>query len=202
VSLAAPESLREPDATAARAERAVGRVPGLALVGGLLHGLNRVIAVASALALVAASVILSYSVVVRYAFHEATYWQDEASVFLIVGATFLSAAYVQERRGHVGIEAIIEMLPPAVNRIRFLLVDVASLAFCAFFAWKSWALWEEAWVDGQVTSSTWGPPLWIPYGIMAAGMTLLSIQLVVQIAAFLSGGQPAAPQPIAPEDRH
>ena len=202
MSLAAPGSLREPDATAVRAERAVARVPGLALIGALLHGLNRIIAVARALALVAASLILSYSVVVRYAFHEATYWQDEASVFLIVGATFLSAAYVQERRGHVGIEAVIEMLPPAVNRVRFLLVDVATLAFCAFFAWKSWVLWDEAWTDGQVTSSTWGPPLWIPYGIMAAGMTLLSIQLVVQIAAFLSGGQPDAPKPIAPEDRH
>ena len=200
--LAVGGSLPEPDATAVRAQRAVARIPGLGLLGRALHLVNRAIALASALALVGASLILSYSVFVRYAFHEATYWQDEASVFLIVGATFLSAAYVQERRGHVGIEAVVELLPPAVNRVRFLVVDVASLAFCAFFAWKSWTLFDEAWVDGQVTSSTWGPPLWIPYGVMATGMSLLSLQLVLQIAAFLTGGQPAAPRPVAPEDRH
>jgi TRAP-type C4-dicarboxylate transport system permease small subunit len=130
--------------------------------------------------------ILSYSVVVRYAFHEATYWQDEASVFLIVGATFLSAAHVQSRRGHVGIEAVVELLSPAANRVRFILVDVASCAFCAFFAWKSWVLCHEAWVDGQVSSSTWGPPLWIPYSMMAVGMTLLSLQIGLQIAATLT----------------
>ena len=34
--------------------------------------------------------------------------------------------------------------------------------------------------DGQTTDSTWGPPLWIPYSTMAAGMTLVAIQLALQ----------------------
>ena len=142
---------------------------------------NNVIVVFAALALIAACIILSYSVLGRALFHSAYYWQDEAAVFLLVGATFMTSAYVQQQRGHIGIEAFVGLLSPTANRVRLWLVDVASLLFCAFFAWKSWTLAYEAWTDGQVSNSMWSPPLAIPYGLMAAGMTLLCVQILLQI---------------------
>jgi TRAP-type C4-dicarboxylate transport system permease small subunit len=148
---------------------------------------NRIIVIFAALALVAACVILSYSVLGRALFHSANYWQDEAAVFLLVGATFMTAAYVQSQRGHVSIEAFVGLLSPLANKIRLWLVDVASFAFCAFFAWKSWTLAHEAWVDGQVSNSMWSPPLAIPYVLMAVGMTLLCIQILLQIIIPLTG---------------
>jgi TRAP-type C4-dicarboxylate transport system permease small subunit len=103
---------------------------------------------------------------------------------------FLCGAYVQSQRGHVGIEAVASLLPPAFNRLRQIVVDLASLAFCAFFAWKSWTLWHEAWVDKMTTSSTWAPPLAIPYGLMSVGMTLLALQLLLQsLAHFTAQGR-------------
>ena len=163
---------------------------GNALVAAVERGLdicNIVIVALAALALIAACAILSYSVLSRALFHSANYWQDEAAVFLLVGATFMTAAYVQGQRGHIGIEAFVGLLSPMANRIRLWLVDVASLLFCAFFAWKSWTLTHEAWVDGQVSNSMWSPPLAIPYGLMATGMTLLCVQIFLQIVIPLSG---------------
>ena len=90
------------------------------------------------------------------------------------------------------IEALTGLLSPAANRVRLLLADVVSLAFCLFFAWKSWSLDHEAWTDGQVSQSTWGPPLWIPYTLMAAGMSLLCLQFALQIAEALAYGPRAA----------
>jgi TRAP-type C4-dicarboxylate transport system permease small subunit len=148
---------------------------------------NTVIVVLAALALIAACAILSYSVLSRALFHSANYWQDEAAVFLLVGATFMTSAYVQSQRGHIGIEAFVGLLPPFANRIRLWLVDVASLLFCAFFAWKSWTLAYEAWDEGQVSNSMWSPPLAIPYCLMATGMTLLCLQILLQIATPLAG---------------
>jgi TRAP-type C4-dicarboxylate transport system permease small subunit len=148
---------------------------------------NNIIVVFAALALIAASGVLSYSVLTRALFHSANYWQDEAAVFLLVGTTFMTAAYVQGQRGHIGIEAFVGLLSPMANRVRLWLVDVASFLFCAFFAWKSWTLAHEAWVDGQVSNSMWSPPLAIPYGLMASGMTLLCVQILLQIAIPLSG---------------
>jgi TRAP-type C4-dicarboxylate transport system permease small subunit len=160
------------------------------LVTALERGLaacNNVIVVVAAIALIAACAVLSYSVLSRALFHSANYWQDEAAVFLLVGATFMTSAYVQGQRGHIGIEAFVGLLSPLANRIRLWLVDVASFLFCAFFAWKSWTLTNEAWVDGQVSNSMWSPPLAIPYGLMACGMTLLCVQILLQIVVALSG---------------
>ena len=165
------------------------RIPGLlGVIDRAARRLNHGILVCGGLALVAACLVLSYSVLVRYVFREPTDWQDEAAVFLIVGAVFLSSAGVQAKRGHVAIEALTGLLPAPVNRVRLLLVDIVSLAFIGFFAWKSWTLLHEAWVDGQTSQSSWGPPLWIPYALMAVGATLLALQIVLQICEALAYG--------------
>lgn len=148
-----------------------------------LQRVNQAMVVLGMFALLVASVVLTYSVVSRYVLKASTDWQDEAAVFCLVGATFLCAAYVQAMRGHVGIEAVAGLLPSGVDRLRLFFVDLLSAAFCGFFAWKSWTLFHEAWVEGQVTSSSWAPPLWIPYGLMAAGMSLLTLQILMQLTA-------------------
>ena len=108
-------------------------------------------------------------------------------MFCIIGAVFLCGAWVQAQRGHVGIEAVASILPPRANYVRMIVVDVMTLAFCAFFSWKSWTLFHEAWVDNMTTSSTFSPPLTIPYGLMALGMTLLVVQIALQIAGHFFG---------------
>ena len=156
-------------------------------VARLLHIVNQAMVVMGMLALLVASCVLTYSVISRYVMKASTDWQDEAAVFCLVGATFMCGAFVQQLRGHVGIEAVAGLLPRALNKLRLALVDLMCTAFCAFFAWKSWTLFHEAWAEGQTTSSSWAPPLWIPYGLMAAGMTLLSLQLLIQLTARLNG---------------
>ena len=146
----------------------------------LLEQINRAIVFLSAIALLVASCVLTYSVVLRYFSPQPTDWQDEFSVFLLIGVTFLSAAWVHSQRGHIGIEALAAILPPKANRIRVLIVDMLSALFCAFFAWKSWTLLHEAWVEGYYSATSWAPPLWIPYLAMSAGMTLLTVQILVQ----------------------
>jgi len=157
---------------------------------------NRVMVGFGMLALLAASLVLTSSVVTRYLFKASTDWQDETAVFLLVGATFLCGAFVQSIRGHVGIEAVSTLLSRRADAFRRIGVDLLCLAFCALFAWKSWTLLHEAWVDKQTTSSSWAPPLWIPYSLMSIGMTLLALQLVVHLAASVNRARA-----VAAEDR-
>ncbi len=155
----------------------------------ILIWLNKWIIRASILAMLVTALILTYSVVTRYFFQIPTDWQDEASVFMLIGVSFLSAAFVQSTRGHIGIEALASILSPKANAIRHRFNDLVSCLFCGFFAYKSWTLFHEAWADGQRTSSTFAPPIWIPYSMMAFGMTLLTLQIFVQLIGPATGAK-------------
>jgi TRAP-type C4-dicarboxylate transport system permease small subunit len=168
-----------------RISEAEERAPGwLGALAAALHRVNDVATAVSAVAVGIAGCVLTWEVIGRYFLKIPSEWQDELSVFLLVGATFMAAAWIQARRGHVGIDALAAVLPPRADRVRRIVADVASLAFCVFFCWKSWTLLIEAIEEGQITGSPWGPPLWIPYGLMTAGMTLLVLQLALQLVEW------------------
>lgn len=169
--------------------------PATGLLGRLqavLDGINRVMIALSALAAAAAGGVLTWEVAGRYFFKIPSDWQDELSTFLLIGATFCSAAWIQCRRGHVGIEALAHILGPRADRLRRRIADLVSLAFCGFFCWKCWTLLLEAWDEGQTSDSAWGPPLWIPYGLMTLGMSVLVAQLLLQAL-----GRAASPRKVA-----
>jgi TRAP-type C4-dicarboxylate transport system permease small subunit len=148
-----------------------------------LDRVNGLLIALSALAAGAAGCVLTWEVAGRYFFKIPSYWQDELSVFLLVGATFGAASWIQTRRGHVAITALQHVLPRRVELVRGVLADLVSLAFCTFFCWKCWTLLIEAIDESQISNTPWGPPLWIPYGVMAAGMTMLVAQLLLQCLA-------------------
>lgn len=158
------------------------------VLGGLdraMRALNGVIFVVSSIALVVAALVLTEGVTARNLLGHSSEWQEEVTVFLLLGAMFLSMASVQAKRGHIGIDALTGILPGGVDRVRRVVVDIVSLVFVAYFAWKCCQLLHEAVVEDEHTMSTWGPPLWIPYGLMAAGMVLLAVQIALQVVIDL-----------------
>ncbi|QID19559.1 TRAP transporter small permease [Nitrogeniibacter mangrovi] len=162
-----------------------------------VKGFNVLTGYLSAVIVVITSLIVCYGVFMRYFMDSPIDWGLELSIFLLIIATFMSAAYTQLQRGHVSIEIFEHLLSERANRWRFLIGDALSLIFCAFLAWNAWHFFLEAFNDGRVTDSTWAPKLWVPYLSMAVGSTALSLQLLVQIVDALVGwkGRPHATGP-------
>lgn len=151
------------------------------LFAAAVQRLNVLLGYVAALLIVTSTVAISYEVVTRYVLRSPTDWNLELNIFLLIGATFLAAAYTQLKRGHVGIEVLDTLLLARWNRWRRLLSDTLSLLFCLLIAFFVWAHFHEAWVADWVTDSTWSPKVWIPYALMGTGMSALCLQLFVQI---------------------
>ncbi len=126
-------------------------------------------------------VAITNEVIFRYFLRQPHTWNQELNIFLLIGATFLAANYTQMARGHVGTEVLEAIMPPRWNRWRILIGDVLSLLLCAFLAVKVWQYTAEAWSEGWTTDSVWAPALWIPFALIGFGLTLISLEYVVQI---------------------
>ncbi|MGB9699406.1 MAG: TRAP transporter small permease subunit [Thermodesulfobacteriota bacterium] len=146
-----------------------------------VEGLNRILYLLSAVAILVSALILTYEVVMRYLFRTPTIWEIEASVYLMIMATFLGAAYGLKDGAHIKIDLITRLLPPSVNSWLSLITSYFSFGFCLLLAWRGWAMWWEAFSKGWRSESLWSVPLAIPYFCLPLGMSLLSIQYVREI---------------------
>lgn len=151
------------------------------LISDISRRVNTVVGYLCGVSIVICAAVTVYQVIVRYVLVWPTDWENEFTVFLLLGTTFMGAAYTQVHRGHVGIEILENVLPPRANRWRDIVGSLLSLVVCAILAWQSWSLFAEAWKYNYVTESTWAPKLWVPYFFMALGLTILMLQLAVQI---------------------
>src|SRR5260221_3837324 len=109
-----------------RSNVATGRGPVAAFERALVF-CNNVIVVLAALALIAACLVLSHSVLTRALFHSPNYWRDEAAAFLLAGPTFMTAAHVPQPPGHIGIQAVVGLPSPIVNPLRLVLPYLATI---------------------------------------------------------------------------
>ena len=63
------------------------------------------------------TVIVGYAVVGRYVFNRPIGWSEEISMYLMVWAVFLGAAYTLKEDAHIGVDILISKLKPEIRRI-------------------------------------------------------------------------------------
>ncbi|TVT48043.1 MAG: TRAP transporter small permease [Denitromonas halophila] len=139
------------------------------------------------------------NVVARYVFNSNILWGLEVTVVLFAWLVLVGAAYGVKRTFHIGVDVIINLLPPPVKKVFALLAVGASLLFAVLLlkgAWEYWypfasdRIWMEtddipmpgflAWIgpiinEGEAYEKM---PRFVPYFALPLGMTLLVLRLL------------------------
>jgi TRAP-type C4-dicarboxylate transport system permease small subunit len=144
--------------------------------------------------------VLTYEVLMRYVFKTPTIWEIEFSVYLLIMATFVGAAYGLKHGGHIDIDLITHLLPSRVQAHLSFWTSILSLVFCMVVAWLGWEMWWEAASKGWRSDSLWGPPLWISYLFLPFGMTLLCLQYLVHLSNLWPRLKAGNAEKLAPEE--
>ncbi len=170
----------------------------------IVNRLSQLAGYVSALAILAATLIIVEQVLVRYIFRSPTIWQVETAVYLLIAATFLGSAYGLKENAHISIDMFILYLPEGVRRKLELTTMAVAMAFCFFLAYRGAVMWWEAFEGNWRSSSLLSVPLVYPYALIPVGMFLTGLQYIVKIHGVLFPEEdltPASGRPLAAADR-
>lgn len=96
------------------------------------------------------------NVVSRYVFNANILWALEVTVFLFAWLVILGSSYALKKSSHLGVDAIIQLLPETPRRITGILAGLAVFAFSFLMfkgAWDFWANFAEL----PATTGRWFP---------------------------------------------
>ncbi|MBM3221715.1 MAG: TRAP transporter small permease [Candidatus Rokubacteria bacterium] len=143
---------------------------GVARVAGLLAGF----------ATLAIVLLITYDVAMRYFFNEPQIFVDEVASFLEVLVVFGGAAYTFRAGGHVRVDLLTGRLPAGVRAWMRALTLALGLVFLSIVIWVTTQSAVTAWRYGRV-STVMLYPLWMPMGIIPAGLALLALTMLVSL---------------------
>ncbi|MBB95688.1 MAG: hypothetical protein CML68_14000 [Rhodobacteraceae bacterium] len=163
-------------------------LPGLFALRRRIDKMCRAAATLAAIGVVFACAAISWAVFARGALGWNTVWEMEASVYTLIYAALLSAAYTDRAGGQIGVRVLADKLTGRAAEMHRLVMDILTLGLFLIFTWSAWDLFSHSWSTGWTTGTIWDPPLWLPHAAFPVGGALLVVAVTVDIAIRIRGG--------------
>ncbi len=152
-----------------------------------IRKISEVCGVLAALMIVLSIFITCQMIFVRLILRQSTFWQTEAVIYLVIGATLLGLCYVQRLRGHVGVDLVPGLMPAGPRRVLALVVLVATIVMGGVMVFYGFETFHLAWSRNWKSESVWAFPLWIPYMTVPLGFALFCLQLCADLFMTVTG---------------
>ena len=134
-----------------------------------------------------AGIMLTYEVMARYFFIRPTVWVAELSQLCLIWGCLVAMAWLLSARRHIAVDAVIQLLPPSVQRWIEAAAMLVVAAFSAMVTWKGWSIFLDSFERGRTTGSLLDLPSWIVELAVPLGFALLFIQALIEAVRSARG---------------
>ena len=146
--------------------------------------------VVSAVAVAVMAVLVTVEVLGRSLASVSTLVADEMAGYLLVVLTFFGLADSLRAGAFIRVEFVDHWIGARARRRLEIVLLVVALAYTVFLAWEFWRLVAQSYRFGTTSLQVSRTPLWIPQACMAAGTSILALQLIAETVRRLAGEAP------------
>ena len=122
-----------------------------------VNSTSQVVGILAAGMIVVAVAITCQMIFIRYFLNGSTVWQTEAVIYLMIAATLLGLPYVQKLKGHVNVDLVPMLLPPAARKLLLITSFLAAIVILTVMAYHGAELVHLSFSRGWVSETVWAP---------------------------------------------
>jgi TRAP-type C4-dicarboxylate transport system permease small subunit len=121
----------------------------------------------------------------------AAYSFDDFAGYCMAASSFLGLAHTYRRNEHIRVALLVDRFSGNERRLLETLCLTASAFLIGFFAWYATDMVWTSYAIDDVSQGLVPVPLWVPQSGMALGLLIMSIALLDDLVAALTGGTPS-----------
>ena len=131
--------------------------------------------------MLAITLIVVYSVIMRTS-GNAPSWYDEIAAIILCWVTYFGSAYAALKRGHIGFEGLINVMPPGLRLAAVFFGEILVITFFVLLGWMGMRVLRVLEGDGLV-SLPW-VPLQLVHSIIPIGAALFILAQVLSLPDY------------------
>lgn len=140
-----------------------------------------------AILLAAMTLITFAQVIARYVFNYSFVWALELTTFLFGGIIFLGISYGIRVGAHIGVDALVKVLPRRIAHITTIVATVLCIVYSVIVLVGSW-IYVERMIQIGILAQDLPIPQWIPRLVLPIGFALMLFRFTQVLITLVRGG--------------
>ena len=158
-------------------------------IGGIYYGTVDVFAFMAGVLIIYLMLSVSAEVVMRYFLNRPTMWVIDVATIVLLNFTFLGAAWLLKREGHVKMDLVINRFNPLAQTVINITTSLFGAIVCVGLTWYGAKVTLEHFTSGIFQPTALELPSHLTLFMIPIGSFLLFIQFLIRTYGYFRRGQ-------------